>query len=366
MILTTPTHRRRGFLFILRDTMKKKIIAGIFLILIAVAGFFAYKFFAPAVSNKQGDFFYISTGDDVNTVKKNLVDQGFIKGDGFDMMARLLKFKKAKPGRYKLKDKASLFKMIRQLRSGDQTLSKVVIIKERTREMLAGKFGKQKKFDTEFDSLQMIQFMNNNDSLKKFGIDTGTVLSIVMPYTYETKWNTTPGKIFQQFFNAYQKFWNNERKIKADTLHLSILEVISLASIVEEETTRKDDKYNIASTYLNRVRTGMKLQADPTIKYAMRNFGLKRITGAYLNTESPYNTYKYAGIPPGPICTPSAESIDAVLDAPKTDYLYFVASHKFDGTTIFTSNYDDHMKYARLYQNELTRRMDSAKKARSN
>ena len=109
----------------------------------------------------------------------------------------------------------------------------------------------------------------------------------------------------------------------------------------------------------------MKLQADPTVKFAMKNFALKRILGSYLQTESPYNTYLHTGIPPGPICTPSEESIDAVLNAPATDYLYFVASHKFDGTSIFTSDYDDHMKYARLYQQELTRRMDSAKKART-
>ncbi|MGB3089871.1 MAG: endolytic transglycosylase MltG, partial [Chitinophagaceae bacterium] len=179
-----------------------------------------------------------------------------------------------------------------------------------------------------------------------------------------TKWNSTPDKIFQQFYTAYQKFWTSERKIKADTLHLTPLQVISLASIVEEETNKKADKYNIASTYLNRIRIGMKLQADPTVKFAMKNFALKRVLGVHLKTDSPYNTYMYAGIPPGPICTPSPETIDAVLDAPKTEYLYFVASHKFDGTSVFTTNFNDHLKYARLYQQELTRRMDSVSKAK--
>lgn len=343
--------------------MKRKIITGIVLVVAAAAAFVGSKFLKPAVSNKQDKYFYIHTGEDVSSVKLHLIEQKFIKGDGFDLVAKVLKFKKARPGRYKLKDRASLYKLIRQLRSGDQSMVKLVIIKERTKELFAGKFGQQKKFDTEFDSLQMISFMNNNDSLKKFGVDTNTVLSVVMPLTYETKWNTSPGKVFQQFYNAYKQFWTEERKTKADSLHLSPLEVISLASIVEEETNKKADKYNIASTYLNRVKTGMKLQADPTIKFALKNFALKRITGAYLQTNSPYNTYLYAGIPPGPICTPSAETIDAVLNAPKTDYLYFVASHKFDGTSIFTSNYTDHMKYARLYQAELTRRMDSVKKA---
>jgi UPF0755 protein len=346
--------------------MKRKIFLALVFIAVFVSVFAYTKFLKPAVNNKQDKYFYIKTGETVDQVKENLIEQGFIKGNGYDMVAKFLKYKNAKPGRYKLKDRASLLSLIRQLRAGNQSLVKLVIIKERTKELFAGKFGKQKKYDTEFDSLQMISFLSNNDSLKRFGVDTNTVLAVVMPNTYETKWNSTPGKVFQQFFTAYKQFWTPARKTKADSLHLTQTEIISLASIIEEETLKKADKYKIASTYLNRVRTGMKLQADPTVKFAMKNFALKRIVGAYLKTDSRYNTYMYAGIPPGPICTPSAETIDAVLDAPKTDYLYFVASHKFDGSSIFTSNYDDHMKYARLYQNELTRRMDSAKKAQAN
>jgi UPF0755 protein len=343
--------------------MKKKIILTILLLLIIVAGLFAYKIFSPAVSNKQDSYFYIKSGQDLSTVKEQLVYQQYISGSNFDLVARILKFKNPKPGRYKLKDGMNLYQLVKQLRSGIQSEVKVVINKERTKELFAGKFGAGKKFDTEFDSLQLINYLNNNDSLKKFGVDSNTVLSMVMPYTYNLKWNSTPDQLFKQFHTAYQKFWTTERKVKADSLHLTVLEVITLASIVEEETLKKADKYNIASTYLNRVRTGMKLQADPTVKFAMKNFGLKRVTGVHLKTDSPYNTYMYAGIPPGPICTPSVESIDAVLDAPKTDYLFFVASHKFDGTSVFTTNLNDHIKYAKLYQQELTRRMDSSRKA---
>ncbi len=341
----------------------KKIILTILVLLVLVAGFFAYKVFKPSVSNKQESHFYIRSGEDVKAVKQNLISGKFISGSDFDLVARFLKYKKPKPGRYKLKDGLSLYQLVKLLRSGIQSEVKVVVIKERTKELFAGKFGSGKKFDTEFDSLKMISYLNNNDSLKKFGVDSNTVLSVVMPYTYNVKWNSTPDNVFRQFYTAYQKFWTPQRKTKADSLHLSALEVISLAAIVEEETLKKSDKYNIASTYLNRVRTGMKLQADPTVKFAMKNFALKRVTGVHLKTDSPYNTYMYSGIPPGPICTPSTESIDAVLDAPKTEWLYFVASHKFDGTSVFTTNYDDHLKYARLYQQELTRRMDSAKKA---
>lgn len=344
--------------------MKRKIILVLVLLLLAVGGYFGYKLFSPAVKNPGKAWFYIQKDDNLASVKKKLADQHFIGGSGFDLASKLLRFKKVIPGRYMLKDGMSLYKLVRMLRSGDQPNVKVIIIKERTKEMLAGKMGYGKKFDLAFDSLQMISYLNNNDSLKKFGLDSNTVMSVIMPYTYDIKWNSTPDKLFQQFYAAYNKFWTAERKIKADSLHLTPLQVITMASIVEEETTRKQDKYNIASTYLNRLRIGMKLQADPTVKFAMKNFALKRVLGSHLQTVSPYNTYMYAGLPPGPICTPSAETIEAVLDAPKTDYLYFVASYKFDGTSIFTSDFNDHLKYARLYQQELSRRMDSASKAK--
>jgi UPF0755 protein len=139
-----------------------------------------------------------------------------------------------------------------------------------------------------------------------------------------------------------------------------------MASIVEEETNKKEDKYKIASVYLNRIRLGMPLQADPTVKFATKDFGLKRILRTHLQIVSPYNTYLNKGLPPGPICTPSPETIDAVLNAPKTNYIYFVASSRFDGSSEFTTNYTDHLKVAREYQQELTRRMDSSKKANAN
>ncbi len=344
--------------------MKKKILLLVAAIFVSIAGFLGYKLFKPSFSNKSEAYFYIKTGDDLGIVRDNLIAGQFINGVNFEMACKLLKYKTPKPGRYKLKDGISIYKLVKSLRSGTQAEVKMVINKERTKELFAGKFGKGKKIDVEFDSLQMFNFLNNNDSLKKYSVDSNNVMSLVMPYTYMLKWNTTPGKIFQQFYTAYQKFWTDERKVKADSLHLTPLKIISLAAIVEEETNKKADKYNIASTYLNRVRIGMKLQADPTVKYAMKNFALKRVLGVHLKTDSPYNTYMYAGIPPGPICTPTPETIDAVLDAPKTDYLFFVASHKFDGTSVFTTNLTDHVNYARLYQQELTRRMDSSSKAK--
>ena len=339
--------------------MKKKIIAATFLVLIITGGFIGWKLFGPATATTSGEFFYVRTGSTYAEVQEELINKKYIgSGTWFDLASKLLHYKIIKPGRYKITKGMSLFKLVRMLRSGNQTQVNFVITKLRTKEDFARKAGGI----FEFDSLQMINYLNNTDSLKKFGLDTNTVTAAMMPYTYNLNWNSSPGKVFQKIYGAFETFWTKERKIKADSIHLSPLQVSALASIVEEETNKKEDKYNIASTYLNRIRTGMKLQADPTVKFALKNFALKRVLGVHLKTDSPFNTYLYAGIPPGPICTPSVESIEAVLDAPKTEYLYFVASSKFDGTSVFTTNYEDHLRYARLYQTELTRRMDSVKK----
>ncbi len=344
--------------------MKKKIILGILLVLFSAAAFTGYKVAGPAVSNKNGKYLYIRTGEGMKELKEKLVSNGVISNTTwFTRVARWLNFNTIKPGRYELKNGMSLYTFIRQLRSGDQSLVKLVIVKERTREQFAAKMGR--KFDTECDSLTMIRFISSNDSLKAFGLDTNTFFSVMLPYTYEIRWNSSPARIIEQFQVSYKKFWNTERTEKASKLNLTPLQATILASIVEEETTRKADKYNIASTYLNRLKIKMKLQACPTAKFVSRNFQLDRITEKQTSLVSPYNTYLNEGLPPGPICTPSLESMEAVLDAPSTPYLYFVASYAFDGSTIFTSNYDDHMKFAKLFQAEQRRRADSVKKLRS-
>lgn len=180
-------------------------------------------------------------------------------------------------------------------------------------------------------------------------------MAAVMPYTYSIRWNTSARKIFQNFYTAYKNFWTKERKEKADSLHLAPEQVSTLASIIDEETNRKEDKFNIASVYLNRLKIGMPLQADPTVKFALKNFALKRIYHAHLTVASPYNTYINNGLPPGPICTPSLETIDAVLNAPKTGYLYFVASSKFDGSSVFSTTLAEHLKNAKTYQQALNK-----------
>mgnify|MGYP000930243194 CR=1 FL=1 len=343
---------------------KKKYISGIILALLLFVSYIGYNMFGPSVSDKNGKYFYIRSEESFASVKESLFSKGIIDNKSwFSRIAGWLKFKTVKPGRYEIKNGMSLYSLIKMLRNGNQSPVKITVVKERTREQLAGKMGK--KFDTECDSLQMIRLLSNNDSLARFDVDTNTVMTIVMPYTYEINWSSSPAKILQQFHTAYKKFWTEERKAKAGKLNLTPLQVVILASIVDEETIRKDDKYKIASVYLNRLKKDMKLEADPTAKFVTRNFALGRITGSHLKLQSPYNTYLNKGLPPGPICTPSIESIEAVLDAPETDYIFFVASYKFDGTTIFTSNYPDHTKYVKLFHAEQNRRADSLKKIKA-
>jgi len=334
--------------------MKKRIAAVIFAIVLLVAGFVAWKFFGPTVHTPEKKFFYIRTGETFEQVKTNLREKNIVAGGEtwFNWASKLIGYKKVKPGRYEIKKGMSLTGLVRMLRNGQQSPVNFVITKIRTKEVLASRIGNA----FECDSLQMINFLNSADSLKEYGLDTSTVMAAAMPFTYTLKWNTTAGKIFEQFYTAYKTFWTDERKQKADSLGLNPVQVSTLASIIDEETNSATDKPNVASVYLNRINMGMPLQADPTLKFALRNFGLKRILHTHKAVQSPYNTYANKGLPPGPICTPGLETIDAVLNSPKTGYIYFVASSAFDGTHIFTTNYTDHMKYARIYQQELNKR----------
>ena len=260
-------------------------------------------------------------------------------------------------GKYEIKNGMSLFDILRMLRNGKQTPVNLVIIKFRTKEDFASYTGKR----FECDSLAMMRFLENNDSLGGYGLDSNNVMTAVFPNTYTYFWNTNPSRIFKKLLSAHNTYWTDERRAEAKELGLNPATAYTLASIIEEETTRQEDKPKIASVYLNRIKKGMKLAADPTIKYALRNFELKRIYEKYLSVESPYNTYKYTGLPPGPICTPTSQTLDAVLHAPKTDYLYFVAKPDFSGYSNFAADYTEHLKYAKEYQKALD--VEMAKRA---
>jgi UPF0755 protein len=257
---------------------------------------------------------------------------------------------KIKAGKYEVKKGQSLWSIARMLKNGKLAQIKLVINKVRVKEDLAKLIGK----NFAPDSASVMQFLNSNDSLKKFGVDTSMVFTLIIPDTYTFYWNTSLTKIFRKLSDAKNAFWQkNNRLAKAENMHFTPEQVYVLASIVEEETNFDSDKYKIASVYINRLNGSMPLQACPTIKYAMKDFALTRIYEKYLFNPSPYNTYRKKGLPPGPICTPSPKTIDIVLNAPKTDYLFFVAKSDFSGYSHFSSNFKEHSEYAKEYQKAL-------------
>jgi UPF0755 protein len=258
-----------------------------------------------------------------------------------------------KAGKYEITKNMSILNILKMLRNGRQVPVNLVITKLRTRQDLAGMIGK--KF--ECDSAAFMAFLDNSDTLKFYGLDTNTFMTTVFPDTYTYYWNTTPSRIFKKFIRAADLYWTPVRLKEAGDHHLDRRTAYILASIVEEETTRKEDKPKIASVYMNRIAKGMKLAADPTIKFALRRFDLKRVYEKYLDVESPYNTYRNAGLPPGPICTPATESLDAVLLAPDTKYLYFVAKRDFSGFSNFAETFTQHLEYAKAYQKALDEQM---------
>ena len=338
--------------------MKKTFRFVLILVLILIL-FSAWKVFGPSVTPPQEKFLYIKTSETFAEVKDELISKKIISSTRwFNWVAGVMKFNSAKAGKYEIKKNMSLFELIRVLKNGRQTPVKLVITKLRLKEDFARKLGQQ----FEFDSLAAIQFLSNNDSLKTFGLDSNTVMTAVMPDTYSFFWNSSPQKVYQKLFEHWQQYWNEERKKKAEAIQLTPVQVSILASIVDEEVNIKSEKQKIASVYINRLHKKMNMQSCPTIKFALRDFGLKRIYEKHLTVQSPYNTYINEGLPPGPVCTPQPETIDIVLNAPQTDYLYFVANSDFSGTHIYTTNYTDHLKFAKKFA-EAQDRQDSIRKA---
>lgn len=329
----------------------KKISKIVLVLLVLVAGVCAWIFLGSGTGfSATKEYLYIRT----NAANKQAVLDSLLKNKlitnkaAFNFLANRLNYwQNIKPGRYEIRKGSSLLTIARMLRNGKQSPVNLVITKLRTKEDFARFTGAR----FEFDSTQMIRFLNNEDSLKSYDADTATALWQVLPDTYTFFWNTTPSVVYQKLFQASGKFWNEERKIKAKELDLSPADVYTLASIIEEETNNNEEKDTIASVYLNRLKKGMPLQADPTLKFALRNFALKRIAGDILNTASPYNTYRNKGLPPGPICTPSKITIDKVLNPAQTDYLYFVANPKLNGH-LFSESFEEHVKKASVYREE--------------
>lgn len=257
-----------------------------------------------------------------------------------------------KPGKYIIDRSLTYNELINILRGGKQTPMQLTFNNMSTLNELAGRIGGQ----IEADSSQIIAFFADAENYSKDGFKREDVISVFIPDTYEFYWNTGAGKLYKRMLKEYRKFWNDERIQKSEAVNLTQVEVSTLASIVDEEALKQDEMPRIAGVYINRLKRGIPLQADPTIKFAINDFTVNRILFKHLEIESPYNTYKHAGLPPGPIRCPSIEAIDAVLNAERHDYLYFAANSDFSGYHHFSRTLSEHNRYANQYQRELNRR----------
>ena len=270
----------------------------------------------------------------------------------FRFMAKLMDYPKlVKPGMYELPDKATNYQLIGILRSGRQTPLRLTFNNVRLKDDLAAKLAQN--LDADEDDFR--EMFSDSQYLKQFGFTPTTIMTMFIPNTYELYWNTTPEQLMDRMKKEYDKFWTKDRIAKAKKLGLSKTEVSVLASIVEaEQNQHPDERPRIAGVYLNRLKKNMLLQADPTVVYAVGDFSIRRVLNVHTQTDSPYNTYRYKGLPPGPINLPSITSIDAVLNPEKHDYIYFCAKEDFSGYHSFAKNEADHLTNARRYQKALT------------
>lgn len=332
--------------------MKRIIIT-----VIVVIGLLSFAWFvfgrATAFSGKLKHLYIYPASTDYEAQIMNQLDTGRIVRNVslFHFLAASSgAFRHLTPGRFTIKKGESMYRIIQMLKNDRQDTVHFTIKRVRTIEGFAGMLGKN--FIT--DSAASLAFLKNNDSLKPFGVDTFTLMTLLIPETYEMKWEYTMPQILQVFEKANEDFWaTDNRAERAAALGFTSEQVITLASIVEDETLKNSEKPVIASIYINRLKADMPLAADPTIKFALKKFDLKRVWQNDLKVQSPYNTYIHKGLPPGPICTPDTATVDAVLYAPQTNYLYFVAKPDFSGYHNFSADYPTHLVNAKAYQNAL-------------
>ncbi|MDF1676826.1 MAG: endolytic transglycosylase MltG [Vicingaceae bacterium] len=342
--------------------MFKKIIISLFLILLIGGGYIIYnmytKVYQPNVTlkNTNSAYFHIHSHYTFDDVINSLYENGIIiNRASFKWVAEKKSnfINNIKPGRYKLKEGMSNNELIDLLRSGEQEPVKVTFNNVRTIKELAGTVTK----NLECDSVELYNLLSDKPFISKYGFNTITILTLFLPNTYEFYWNTSAEEFVQRMAEEYKKFWTEERIAKARALNLSQSEVAILASIVQaEQSVHRDERAKIAGLYINRLRKGMLLQSDPTVVYGIGDFNINRVLTKHLETNTPYNTYIYKGLPPGPINLPEISSLDAVLNFEKHNYIYMCAKADFSGYHAFASNYNEHLVNARNFQRELNRR----------
>lgn len=323
---------------------------------ISIFVYFTYILFMPNIFPKTEEKAYLCIPDNssFNDVVSILENSAKVSNTmAFKQVAGLLQYgAKIRSGRYELKSGMNNFQLVRILRSGRQTPVQLSFNNIRTKEQLASRLGVQLMAD----STSILLLLNDSAYLSTYNLNSNTSISLFIPNTYEVFWNTNAKELFERMNKEYTKFWTEERKAKAASIPLTQSEVSTLASIVEEETNNKTDRPMVAGLYINRLRLGMPLQADPTVKFALGDFSIKRILFGHLRTNSPYNTYKNIGLPPGPIRVSTPNGIDAVLNYSHHNYIFMCASETLNGEHKFAITWEEHQINAAKYQKELNNR----------
>ncbi|MEY3842730.1 MAG: hypothetical protein RIR80_301 [Bacteroidota bacterium] len=323
-------------------------------LLLGTATNFSLKLFRSNTNNQfEQGYLYIPTGSNLDDVVAIIKAQHILNNtESFKWVASKMNFKNIKPGKYKITKGLSNIELVRLLRSGKQEPIKLTFQNIRLKTDFAGYIGK----NFEIDSLAFLNMLDSIDLVRQYGFDEETIFCMFIPNTYELYWNNSKEKFFERMQKEYVKFWNTERLAQAKAIGLSPVQVSILASIVDQEALLNREMVRIAGVYMNRLNRGIKLEADPTVIFANGDFTVKRVLYKLLQKDSPYNTYKYNGLPPGPICMPSVAAIDAVLHFEKHNYIYFCAKEDFSGLHNFASNVTEHQMNARKFQQALNNR----------
>ena len=335
-------------------------LGGIGIIIILAAGsiglYLRSWIYSPSLVNTPEEkvYFYIPTGSDYESVLYDLDTLGWLKNvQAFDWVAQKKGYPDmVKPGRYELLRNISNDSLINLLRSGKQAEVELVFNTMRTFEYLAQVISSQ----LEADSSSLIELFRDTSGMEAFGFSPDSWFGMFIPNTYRFFWNTSAEQFVKRMKVEYDNFWKGARDDRRKEINLSRNEVMALAAIVQSETFKVDEMPRVAGAYMNRIRKGMRLQADPTVIFALKQPGIRRVLRKHLKVDSPYNTYKYAGLPPGPIRIPSLQAIDASLNYEKHKYIYFCAKEDFSGYHSFATRYTEHLRNARRYQRALNKR----------
>jgi peptidoglycan lytic transglycosylase G len=334
---------------------KGLIIFLVFSILWISFSFYAYQVvYTPNFLPEQPDRVLIIPNDATfKSVQRQLHEGQYVQDlVSFSFLARLMHYDRSiKPGRYIIKSGMSNLKAIRLLRSGNQVPVNVIFHNVRTLDELPAKITAHLLITSEEFKEALMKFVPSNP----YGFNEANVVSMFIPNTYEVYFNVSAEDLISRMHREYEEFWSDENRTLAAEAGLTPIEVSVLASIVQAETIRENEAPIIAGLYLNRLRKGIPLQADPTLKFALHDFSIKRILNVHKEVDSPYNTYTNAGLPPGPINMPEISSLNAVLHYTPSDYLYMCAKEDFSGYHNFTRNYQEHLRNAVRYQSALTR-----------